>query len=115
VNPAQHQRIQSLQDDLLGIFDFHKTGKKLSFDAVDPATFQLKTTTEQPYWFLYTYVKAQSDDDVHDSSSYNLYLRCIYWENADTFYKNGVAIAGVKMVSDNDTSVPMDYTRFQRV
>jgi hypothetical protein len=114
VNPAQHERILSLQDHLLATFDEHKTGKKLSFQTVSPTDFGLTTTTEQPHWYLYTYVRPQSDEDIRDSSSHNLYVRCIYWENADTFYKNGVALAGLRMVTD-DGPRTLNFSQLQRV
>lgn len=115
VNPFQHQRISALQEELLARFDVQQTGKRLSVETVEPSVFGITTTTQQPQWYLYSYVKVQSPEEICDTNTNNLYVRCIYWENADTFYKNGVALVGLRTVMDGDYPTKMDFTQFKRV
>ena len=101
VNVIQHERIQALQKFLLDTFDSSGNARKLSFEQVDPTSMGIPTLQPNA-WYLYTYVKPQSVEEIKDSSSNNLYCRCIYWENGDSFYKNGVSLVGLRSVNDGD-------------
>lgn len=104
LSPAQYYRLLNVEQTLLDRFDVHKTAKRAQHAVVDPKTLGLKTVLDDNAWYLFKYVKVESPDLLRDSSTHNLYLRCIYWENDDSFDKNGVAIVGIKMV-DADFSL----------
>jgi hypothetical protein len=104
LSPAQYYRLLNVEQTLLDRFDVNKTARRAQHTVVDPKTLGLKTVHEDNAWYLFKYVKIESPDLLRDSSTHNLYLRCIYWENNDSFDKNGVSIVGIKMV-DGDFSL----------
>lgn len=108
VNGFQHQRIQTVQADLFSMFCDNATqgAKQLTFIRADPANFGI--TTQQEEWFMYSYIKTDTEHELLPSIDHNLYIRCIYWENNTYFYKRGVSMVGLKSMTDDSFARPLE-------
>lgn len=104
VNQYQKDRLVRLGADLLEQFDVDRTGYALKFKEVDPKTYSLQTISGDQTWFLFMYVSIKPGEELKPSKDNALYVRCIYWENPDSWNKNGVSLTGMRTASDDNMS-----------
>ena len=99
VNTFQKDRIITIAHDLLTEFDKEKTARHLKPIAVTPATYGVQTK-EKTDWHMFMYVSPKAGEELTACKEKELYVRCIYWENADSLYKNGVSLTGMRIATD---------------
>jgi hypothetical protein len=99
VNVFQKERIMTIATELLTEFDKEKTGRSLKPIPVSPGMYGLQTN-ENAEWYLFMYVPPKSLEELKSCKDNELYVRCIYWENVDSLYKNGVSLTGMRTAVD---------------
>jgi len=102
VNQFQKDRLIQLGAALLEQFDVDRTASPLKCEEVDPKTYSLQTISGDQTWFLFTYVSIKPGADLKPSKDTALYVRCIYWENPDSWKKNGVSLTGMRSATDDN-------------
>lgn len=102
VNRFQKDRLIQLGADLLEQFDVDRTGFQLKCKEVDPKTYSLQTVSGDQSWFLFMYVSIKAGEELKPSKETGLYVRCIYWENPDSWNKNGVSLTGMRSAVDDN-------------
>lgn len=112
VNTFQKDRIVTIAHELLTEFDKDKTGRRLKPIAVSPATYGIQTK-EKTDWYMFMYVSPKAGEELKSCKENEIYVRCIYWENADSLYKNGVSLTGMRLATDlkqieNGDAGPLD-------
>lgn len=98
VNPFQKDRILSIAEELLTAFDKDKTGRHLRPIPVTPSMYGIQTQDNED-WYLFMYVSPKTVEELKSCKDNDVYLRCVYWENADSLYKNGVSLTGMRTAS----------------
>lgn len=119
VNVFQKDKIITIANELLTEFDKEKTGRQLRPVPVNPATYGIQTK-EKNDWFMFMYVSPKAGEELKACKENELYVRCIYWENADSLYKNGVSLTGMRIATDlkqieNGDAGPLDGWEIQVV